>query len=159
MTAELQSSAEGAAVLVVAVGARACALRLVDVVETMRALPIEPVHGAPGFVRGLAIVRGAPLPVVDLGVLVGAVAPGRRARFVVVRSSPRHVVLAVDELVGVQSIAQSRLSQLPSLLGEGRAEVFDTIGTLDAGLLFVLRAARLIPEEVWRRLTPGGGGP
>ena len=52
-------------VLVVMVGARACAIPLDHVAETMRPLPIEPVAGTPGFVRGVSVIRGAPTPVVD----------------------------------------------------------------------------------------------
>ena len=57
-------------VLVVTVGARACAIPLQHVAETMRPLPIEPVAGTPGFVRGVSVIRGAPTPVVDLRALL-----------------------------------------------------------------------------------------
>ena len=57
-------------VLVVMVGARACAFPLHHVAETMRPLPIKGVAGTPGFVRGVSVIRGTPTPVVDLKALL-----------------------------------------------------------------------------------------
>jgi purine-binding chemotaxis protein CheW len=56
---------------------RLCALPLAHVVETMRPLPIEPLGGMPGFVQGIAIIRGAPVPVVDAGALLGSAGAAR----------------------------------------------------------------------------------
>ena len=50
------------------VGASVCALRLEDVGETMRPLPVSPLPETAAFVLGLAIVRGAPTPVIDLAI-------------------------------------------------------------------------------------------
>jgi purine-binding chemotaxis protein CheW len=36
----------------------------------MRPLPIKPIAGTPGFVRGVSIIRGAPTPVIDLKALL-----------------------------------------------------------------------------------------
>src|SRR6185436_6230529 len=47
------------------VGGLLCALPLEHVEETMRPLAIEAIAGGPAFVRGLAVVRGAPIPAVD----------------------------------------------------------------------------------------------
>src|SRR5580692_5756315 len=54
------------------VQARWCALPLRHVIETMRPLPTSPIPGAPAFVDGLAVIRGAPVPVVSLSRLLGA---------------------------------------------------------------------------------------
>ena len=61
---------ERSPVLVVMAGARACAIPLHHVGETMRPLRIEPVGRTPGFVRGVSMIRGAPTPVVDLKALL-----------------------------------------------------------------------------------------
>src|ERR1039458_3558579 len=82
---------------------RRCALPLEHVVETMRPLPIGPLAGAPPGVSGLAVIRGAPVPVVDLSRLFSSdvgyieVAP---TRFVTVRVGQRVVALAVDRVEG-----------------------------------------------------------
>lgn len=141
--------------LVCRVGARTCALPLAAVIETMRPLPVEPVRGSPAFVRGISIIRGAPVPVVDAAGLIGgaAVAP---ARLVTLRVGERTVALAVDAVLGVQTLDTASLAALPPLLGEAAREVVAAIGMLDAGLLVVLDATRLVPDEVFASLEGVG---
>jgi purine-binding chemotaxis protein CheW len=131
---------------------RLCALPLEHVIETMRPLPIEPVEGAPDAVRGLSIVRGVPIPVVDASRFFGpqATAPGR---FVTLRVGERVAALAVDAVIGVRGLAVPSLEKLPALLGAAAADSVAAIATLDAELLLVLDGARLIPDEL---AAPGG---
>src|SRR5579864_4751234 len=68
--------------LFVRAGAHMCALALSNVAEIMRPLPIAPLAGAPEIVRGLSVIRGAPVPVVDLGRLLGSEAQSPSTRFV-----------------------------------------------------------------------------
>jgi purine-binding chemotaxis protein CheW len=130
---------------------RRCALWLEHVVETMRLLPVEPLVGAPPFVRGVAVIRGDPLPVVDAASLLGA-GESRPTRFVTVRAGDRRVGLAVDAVLGVQVISPTSLQELPPLLGDASAGVISAIGALESELLVVLRSARLVPEGVWALL-------
>ena len=79
--------AEGlVSVLLVRIGVLTAALPVTDLVETCRPLPIEAVPGAPSFVLGLSIIRAAPVPVLDLGQLLGNPGPNAIARFVTVRA-------------------------------------------------------------------------
>ena len=57
---------EAGASLVCRVATRICALPVGVVIETLRPLPLEPIAGAPAFVTGPAIIRGEPVPVVEL---------------------------------------------------------------------------------------------
>ena len=82
--------------------------RLKTSIEIMRMLPVEPVTGAPTYVRGLSIIRGAPVPVVDLGVIVSG-EPCHAARLVTVKSAARIVALAVEAIVGRDSIRRGRV--------------------------------------------------
>ncbi len=137
--------------LVCRVGTLLCALPIEHVVETMRPLPVEPISGAPRFVRGLAIIRGEPVPVVDAGRLVGndEAQPGR---FVTLQIGARRVSLAVSEVLGARSVAKY-LRDLPPLLGDAETEVIGAIGTLDSELLVVLRSALILPEGSQRGLA------
>jgi purine-binding chemotaxis protein CheW len=134
---------------------RFCALPVAVIDETMRPLPVEPIASAPLFVSGLAIVRGVPTPVVDAGRLLGAGDDGQPTRFVVVRVGERRVVLAVEAVVGLRTLSAAALRELPPLIQEASADVIAAIGALDAALLVVLRAARLLPETVWSALQEG----
>lgn len=143
--------AEGASALVVTIGRRACALRLPDVAEVMRPLPVEPISGAPHFVLGLCVIRGAALPVVDLTALL-EVRPGIACgRFVSVKAGDRSLALAVDSVIGVRNLEHAQLLGLPPLLED--AQVIEAVGAADAQLLLVLRAARLVPDEAWPSLA------
>lgn len=132
--------------LVCRVLTRLCALPLEHVSETMRPLPVEAIAGVPVPVRGVAIIRGAPVPVVDLACLLAGT-ESHPNRFVTVNVGARRVALAVDAVVGVRTIPSEALSELPPLL-DGDSDVIAEMGTLDARLLVVLRSARLIPDSV-----------
>ena len=60
-------------------------LSVTQVPEVLNPLPLIPVPGAPAFVLGVARWRGAPVPVIDLGVRMGlpAVAAGGKNRLMI----------------------------------------------------------------------------
>lgn len=126
---------------------RLIGLPLEHVLETMRPLPVDVVSGVPPYVIGLSVIRGAAVPVVDPGRLLGdnGTRPGR---FVTVRAGARIVALAVDGVVGVRTIRTESLQGLPPLLRDAGAEAIAAIGTLDAELLLVLRSVRMMPEAL-----------
>jgi purine-binding chemotaxis protein CheW len=138
------------------IGSRIGALALMDVRETMRPLPIEPLPGMPPFVLGVAIVRGFPAPIVDAARLLKPLVPppppmisSPSARFVSLKLGERTAVLAVDAVLDIRPLPAGMLADIPPLLRETGAEQMAVIGALDAQLLFVLEAARLLPESVW----------
>jgi purine-binding chemotaxis protein CheW len=134
------------------VGDRLLAIPLVNVVETMRPLPIEGFAGTSRFILGVSTIRGAIVPVLDVGCLTG-VGAGRPGRFVTIAFDGRTVALAVDAVIGVQTLDAAALQDLPPLLDSVDREMFAAIGTLDADLLVVLDTAQLVPDSVWASLT------
>ena len=135
------------------VGGVICAWPVPQVREVMRRLPTEPVPGAPPFVRGLAIVRGAPIPVVDIALLLGE-AVSDPAYFVTAAWNDGAVALAVDGLLGVRRLPHASLRTLPPLLGGADHEFVSQIGALDDRLLFVLDSARIVPNDAWVLRAP-----
>jgi purine-binding chemotaxis protein CheW len=138
--------------LLTRVGARLCALPLDNVVETLRLLPIEPLERAPAFILGLCILRGGPVPVVDLGQLFGE-RPGSPRRLVAIRVGGRLAALAVDDVLGLRAIPGG---DLPPLLQDAAGEVVSAIATLDAELLLVLDTTRVVSEAMLEGLDAGG---
>lgn len=136
--------------------ARLCALPLNDVVETMRPLPVTGVPGVPPFVRGVSVIRGAPVPVVDVGGLLGDPPSAGATRFVVLRLGERRVALAVEEVLGLRELSSQQRSELPPLLKDA-GDVVSRVATLDAELLLVLATARLVPDSVWQAAEARGG--
>jgi hypothetical protein len=39
------------------------------------------------------------------------------------------------------------------------SDLIESFGSLDAQLLLVLRAARIVPDEIWTRLAEAGAAP
>ena len=141
--------------LVCRAGAQLCAVPLEHVIEILRMLPIQPVSGGPRYVSGVCIIRGAPVPVVDTGLLVGDRATAFE-RLITIRTGSRTIALAAEAVLGIWAVAVEDLDQLPPLLRDAATETIAAIGTLDAELLFVLRTARIIPEEIFERLEVDG---
>ncbi len=138
--------------LLVGLGTAVCFLPLSEVIETMRPRPVETIAGMPPFVCGLSIVRGAPVPVVDLGAVIGASPTPSPTRFVTLRLGPRRVALAVGRVVGVRDLDEERLGEMPPLLRDASENLLRAVGTVDAQLLLVLRAGRKVAQDVWDAL-------
>jgi len=153
-------AAEISPLLVVMVGARACAFPLHHVAETMRPLPIKAVAGTPGFVRGVSVIRGTPTPVVDLKALLeNSENSPSYGRFVTLKLADRRVVIGVDSVVGLRHLDAAQLGELPPLLRDVTSDLIASFGTRDAQLLLVLRAARIVPDEVWTTLAAAEAAP
>jgi purine-binding chemotaxis protein CheW len=119
------------------------------VVETMRPQRVEPLTGAPSFICGLAIIRGSPVPVLDLAALLDGGPPAGGGRFVAINSEGRRYALAVDEVLGPARLPIDAFGDLPSLLASAN-EIIEKVGVVDAQLCLVLACGRLVPDEIWR---------
>jgi purine-binding chemotaxis protein CheW len=139
--------------LIVGLQSCVCAMPLECVIEMMRPLAIEPLGGMPSFVLGVAIIRGIPTPVLDLGAILGK--PNElAARFVTVRAGDKQVALAVDRVLGIRDLdTKITTPEISPLLQKASQDVVETIGTLDEQVLMVLRAGWELPDEVWQAMT------
>jgi purine-binding chemotaxis protein CheW len=152
------STDSGLNMLLCRAGSTVCGLRIASVVETMRPLPIEPISGMAELVSGLSIVRGTPVPVVDLARLLGDESEARPGRFVVVKTHGGRVALAVSEVTGIRTLDAKSLGGLPPLLRSARADLVSAIGSLDAELLLVLEGGRVLPDSAWFELNRARAG-
>lgn len=154
----MNPAADGAtATLVVRAGERLAAVPLAAVSETMRPLPVQRLPGTSRFVRGVSVVRAEPVPVLDLGALLGGTGEDRVGRFVTLRSADgRAFALAVGDVVGIRQLPQQVLRELSPVLGTESKEVAGAMAVLDEELVVLLRAAVLVPADVWRELDARG---
>jgi purine-binding chemotaxis protein CheW len=146
---EMIAATQRSAGLVVAVGSRFVFVPLAHVIEMMRPLPVEAVPGMPSFVMGLSVIRGAPVPVVDLATAMGVTERAATSRFVLLRLGDRRVALLVDTILGVRELDTASMGEMPPLF-RGASEIIEAMGTLDARLLVVLRATRILSEGAWQ---------
>ena len=148
--------AELSSALIVAVGEYACAIPIDHVAETMRPLSIEPIAGTPRFILGVSLIRGAPTPIVDLSMLLEDRARATSyERLVTLKLREQRIAIGVDVVVGLQRLDSTQFDALPPILRDARTDYIAAIGSLDAQLLVVLRASRIIPEEVWASIRAG----
>lgn len=89
-----------------------CALPLTKVSEVLRPLPVKALAGVPAGVRGLSMIRGAPVAVVDLAALLGG-GSGTGTRLVMVRAGERQIALSVDAVPGIRAFNPSVWNELP----------------------------------------------
>lgn len=140
-------------VLLVRVAELACAIPIADVIETMRTLPVSDLAGTPPYVAGVSVVRGQPLPVVDLGALLKTGETARaRKWFIAVRVAERCAIVCVDRVSGVRSIEQSSFCELPPLLRGADSEPLRALGRLDRELVVMLDTCRAVPAELFEQL-------
>jgi chemotaxis signal transduction protein len=97
-------------------------------------------------VLGLSVIRGASVPVLDIGGLLGR--GGKEAlfrRFVTLGVEHRSVALAVEAVLGVVTFRSDALSALPPLLAHAASGVVEAMTLHDQALLLVLQASRVVP--------------
>jgi purine-binding chemotaxis protein CheW len=137
--------------LICSSAARLWAIPVEHVAETMRALPLEALGEMPSFVLGIAVVRGAAVPVVLLARVAGAPEAAPAGRYITLKlGAGRLVALAAEGVIGVRQLALDAIDEIPPLLHESQPEVVAAITRLDTQLLSVLQVSRLVPDAVWR---------
>ena len=139
--------------LIFRAGPLRCALPIDEVIETMRPLRIRPLAATPVFVPGISIMRGVPVPVVDMATLLAG-EPGAVSRFVAVRTGRGPVALATGDVLGVRHTdAADRHDAVP---GGAFRQLVAAVGTMDSEPLLVLHSMRLLPDEVWAAAAAAG---
>ncbi len=138
--------------LFVTAGEHVCALPLSHVREVMRPQPIECIPSSLAFVRGVAMIRGEPTPVIDLGLLLGDADGIDPDRFVTLAIGARTVAVAVSSVRAVRTLDGRAFTELPPLLQDADSQHVERLGRLDAELVLVLQAARLAPDACWPEL-------
>ncbi|WP_432972252.1 chemotaxis protein CheW [Dactylosporangium sp. CA-233914] len=137
--------------LIFGVGRVLCALPLADVVETVRPLPVQPLAAGGGVVLGVAVIRGAAVPVVDTAALLGD--PGAEpVRFITVQTPGGVVAFATGAVVGVRAIAPPSNGAPP-----GGGALVEAVGVLDGQPLLFLRPEVAL-EHAGHLLDGLGGG-
>jgi purine-binding chemotaxis protein CheW len=134
-------------------GPHLAAIGLEHVTVVTRPLPVETLAGVPPHVRGFCVLRGEPVPVVDIPALIGGAVPsppaGRRSdRFVGVSTGPRTAALAVDSVIGIRDLPLDLLYDLSTLAGP----TGETVGAVDREPLLLLSLSRVVPDSLWAAL-------
>ena len=99
------------------VGGLTVAIDVVQLREVVRHRPATPLPGAPASIEGVIDLRGALVPVVDLGRLLGGepLRASRRSRIAVAEVDGIAIGLAVDAAIQILAVQGSALGDPPAL--------------------------------------------
>ncbi len=104
-------AAAGLEALTFALGDGTYGVEIQDVAEILLPRPITPLPRTPAFVLGVASLRGAVLPTLDLSRRLGldAARPGHTSRILVLKDGDDRVGFWVDRVLGVARFARDQL--------------------------------------------------
>lgn len=125
-------------------GAQAYALESRYVHEVLRAVELTPLPGAPERLRGLALLRGEVLPMVELAPLFGRPVTGARAQVLVVGAARPELGVCVDSVAEVTHLARASLLNPPSTLAP---EGLELVSGIDREGLILLEGGALLKDS------------
>jgi purine-binding chemotaxis protein CheW len=134
------------------VGNATYALDVAHLREVVRWQSITPLPAAPRLIEGVIDLRGALVPVVDLGRALGgaAVAAAASARIAIVESDGLVMGLAVDAAVEVMSVEVTALEDPPALATQAGYDAVRAVVRRPDGAPALVLALEHILESVYR---------
>jgi purine-binding chemotaxis protein CheW len=138
------------------VGGRAFAIDVAQVREVVRWQPVTPLPNAPALIEGVIDLRGAVVPVVDLGRALGgaAVAPGVRTRIAIAEVDGLVMGLAVDAATEVISVDVASLDDPPALAVQAGYDVTRAVVRRSGAEPILVLALEQVLESVYRSALP-----
>ncbi|HXZ15556.1 MAG TPA: chemotaxis protein CheW [Roseiarcus sp.] len=106
------------------------------------------IPNAPGYVRGMVNLRGAVLPIMDLGLRLGfaPAEPSARHAILVVEVDSAVVGLLVDAVSEIFTAQDTDIQNVPSAATEGARELVSGIIPSGNRLISLINVAKLVPE-------------
>jgi purine-binding chemotaxis protein CheW len=139
------------------VAGRVYAVDVTYVREVVRWQPATPLPKAPELIEGVIDLRGAVVPVVDLGRALGGdrVTVGNRTRIAITEVDGLVLGLAVDAAIEVLPVNASAMEDPPSLaIQAGYEATRAVVRRPDAEPILVLSLEHLL-ESIYRSSLPG----
>ena len=141
------------------VGNAVYALDVAHVREVVRWQNITPLPVAPRLIEGVIDLRGAIVPVVDLGRVLGAAAAvaGSSARIAIVAEGGLVMGLAVDAALEVMSVDATELEDPPALATQAGYDAARAVVRRPGAAPVLLLSLEHILEAVYRSALPPAG--
>jgi len=159
MQAHRPTAQDGPRVLVgcFEVGGRPIAIDVAQLREVVRFQAATPLPGAPARIEGVIELRGALVPVVDLGRLLGGepLRPGPRSRIAVAEIDGLAIGLAVDAAVEILSVDAAALGDPPALAVQSGCEATRAIVRRPGASPLAILSLEHVVETLYRAALPG----
>ena len=138
---------------------RVVAIDVASLREVVRFVSPTPLPGAPALVEGVIELRGALVPVVDLGRALGGerAVPARRTRIAVAEVEGLVVGLVVDAAVEILAVEAEALGDPPPLAREAGCEATRAVVRRGHGALVAVLALEAVLESVYRAALARAG--
>ncbi|ESR25160.1 chemotaxis protein CheW [Lutibaculum baratangense] len=138
----------GAELIAVSLGAQKFAIDIMSVREIRGWTTSTPLPQAPSYVLGMINLRGAVLPVIDLGAKLGFgnTNPQRSSVVVVVQGGGQQVGLLVDAVCDILTVGQNSVQDVPEV---GAGAVHDAVlgvMTIDDEIVSILALDHVLGE-------------
>lgn len=145
--AEQKLPAAGSELVTVAIGGQHFAVDIMAVREIRGWTASTPLPHAPSYVLGMINLRGAVLPVIDLGARLGLAACARDSSSVVIVADidGRQVGLLVDEVCDILTVSENMLQEAPDVGVEAVEEFVRGVLTTDEGIVTLLTLDGVLP--------------
>jgi purine-binding chemotaxis protein CheW len=159
MPARSPDAPDGARVLLgcFEVGGRPVGIDVAQLREVVRFQPATPLPGAPAQIEGVIELRGAFVPVVDLGRLLGGepLRPGPRSRIAVAEIDGLAIGLAVDAALEILAVDAEALGDLPALVAHAGCEATRAVVRRPGAAPIAILSLEHVVEALYRAALPG----
>ena len=110
--------------------------------------PATPVPRAPGFMKGVINLRGAVLPIIDLGARFGLSTSEPTARHVIMVAhvGGRMVGLLVDAVSDIIQLTDEAVQPTPDIASDPVKSFVKGLFALDGRMISLIELDRIIPE-------------
>ncbi len=110
--------------------------------------PATPLPRAPGYMKGVINLRGAVLPIIDLGARFGlrTSEPSERHVIMVAHIGGRMVGLLVDAVSDIIQLTDEALQPTPDVASDQVKSFVKGLFALDGRLISLIELDRIIPE-------------
>lgn len=144
-------------------GGETYAMGILAIKEIIEYGSLTEVPRMPDFIRGVINLRGAVVPVIDLGARFGkqATAITRRTCIVIIEvangDERQDIGVMVDAVNEVLEIAASEIEPAPSFGANIRADFIDGMGKIDGKFVIILNIQQVLSVEEMATLAGVGG--
>jgi purine-binding chemotaxis protein CheW len=110
--------------------------------------PATPLPHAPGYVRGVINLRGAVLPIIDLGGRLGfgVTAPSARSVIIVTRIGGRTVGLLVDAVSDILTVTDDVIQPTPEVACETVRSFVRGVLAIDGRMISMVALENVLPD-------------